>query len=360
MSQVNASAQKALEEGLRAAFRTSTASLSSLAGTQAAMAHWVRATADLPLPQVATWDHVIRSEIRHAERVAETAATPGWRQLLRLPRPDPVRQAMQACPWLGLSHPDGHVRESTLRSLTGAAPNAFFLALVAVRLNDWIPQVREAACETLQAIARAGEPEHGVEMLLALLPAWQTWGRVEAAGRQALLSLFALDHVTASLQRRIMQSTSGPGAHILSQALRAPAMDGALAEIAARAVQPAVRARAYRALLAGKATWVEGRHWQWTDQRYCLGRMVTDFGERPLQAASLIDTLTHAAADRSPRVRRVAAEALIREAGSLGEAARPLARHLAADTARPVSSRGEFALQSMGPPADPGPLDAAA
>jgi hypothetical protein len=53
-------------------------------------------------------------------------------------------------------------------------------------------------------------------------------------------------------------------------------------------------------------------------------------------------------ADRSPVVRRVAAEFLIRELPSLGDDALAFAQRLAADRNPTVAQRGRFALQRLG------------
>jgi hypothetical protein len=47
--------------------------------------------------------------------------------------------------YLFLFHGDGHLREAALKKMEGGAPNAFCFAAIAWRLNDWVPQVREAA-----------------------------------------------------------------------------------------------------------------------------------------------------------------------------------------------------------------------
>jgi hypothetical protein len=181
-----------------------------------------------------------------------------------------------------------------------------------------------------------------------MLPAWISWGRAEELDRQVIASLVTSPGVAASLKRRLIVSTAGPMSVILSQALRTPVLDEDLARIAAKAVQPAVRARAYRALLMGKAVWVDARRWQWTDVRYCQGRLTNVLGERPLRVSPvLLETLIAAAADQSSLVRRVAAATLIREIGNLGDSVLPLARRFARDPSPPVAERGAFAVQRL-------------
>ena len=130
------------------------------------------------------------------------------------------------------------------------------------------------------------------------MPSWVSWGRVESVDRQTMAELVCIEGVAAALTCRVIGSAAGPMSAILSQALRLDVLDEHLPRVAADAVQPAVRARAYRALLRGKTAWVEAHRWQWTDIRYCQGRLANVMGERMLQHVSaLLECLQAAAAD---------------------------------------------------------------
>lgn len=125
-------------------------------------------------------------------------------------------------------------------------------------------------------------------------------------------------------------------------------LDKDLADIAKNAVQPAVRATAYRAQLTGRFAWVQCRKWKWTDVRTCKGKLQKVLGERPLEEAPpLLETMDLAASDRSCIVRAVAAEALVREMNVLGGSAVPLTRRLASDSSPRVAERGAFILQRL-------------
>ena len=346
MSQERGAVQ--LEEDLRAAVRGFAASMGSTSPIVADMSTLVRATSALPLSNLAYWERLIRDEFEFARRVRSVPEPRGWRALLPFSGSKGTDRPARHLTWIDLNSWDGRERERTLRTLAGPAPNGFFLALAARRLNDWVPQVRAAARETIPRLALSSDPEHVVDTLCAMLPTWIAWGRAEELDRQVIATLVTSQTVAASLKRRLIVSTAGPMSVILSQALRTPVLDEDLAQIAAKAVQPAVRARAYRALLIGKAVWVDARRWQWTDVRYCQGRLTNVLGERPLTVSPvLLETLITAAADHSSLVKRVAAEALVREMGNLGDSVLPLARRFAQDPSPPVAERGAFILQRL-------------
>ncbi|HYE70938.1 MAG TPA: hypothetical protein VD932_05365 [Aquabacterium sp.] len=337
-----------LEEGLRAAVRSFAASMSSTSPVVADMSTLVRATSTLPLFNLAYWERLIRDEFELARPVCPIAESSGWRALLASTVSKGKERAERHLTWIDLNSRDGRERERVLRTLAGPAPNSFFFALAARRLNDWVPQVRAAAREAIPRLALSSDPEHVVETLCAMLPSWIAWGRAEESDRQVIATLTTSPGVAASLKRRLFESTAGPMPVVLSQALQTKVFDEDLADIAAKAIQPAVRARAYRTLLMGKAVWVAARRWQWTDVRYCQGRVTNVLGERPLTVSPmLLDTLIAAAADQSSLVRRVAAEALVREMGHLGDAVLPLARQFAHDPSPPVAERGAFILQRL-------------
>lgn len=251
--------------------------------------------------------------------------------------------------WLDLCNADGFLREKALRTLGEGSAHGFVFALALRRLNDWVPEVRAAARRELPRTAEHSDPEHVVDALWSTLAHCASWGRIDHSMRQALVNLLSLPHVVPTLRARILRSTAGPAARILAQALCTPALDGSLEDFATSAVQPSVRARAYRCLLEGRAVCVVGRKWRWTDLQWCEGRFEPLLEERPLSArAPVVATLRSASADRSPQVRRFAAGFLLSQLAELGAGARPLAEVLAADPDGTVAARGRFALAALG------------
>lgn len=339
-----------LDWELRAAVRGFVASICASRLVVADMSELVRVTSVLPLPNLAYWESLMRNEFEFglAQSTRSAPEKGGWRVLNSFGRPAQEAEPHRFLTWIDLSSWNGHVRERTLRTLTGPAPNSFFLSLAVRRLNDWVPQVRAAAREAVPRLAQATDPEQVVDMLCAMLPTWTSWGRVDPSDKQVMMELVSMKAVASELKRRVTGSPCGPMTAVLSQALRTAALDGCLMQIAEEAVQPVVRAVAHRTLLAGKAVWVDGHSWRWIDIRYGRKRLDHMFAERPLQEVpAFLDVLNAAAADRSPIVRRIAAQALVREMGHLGEAVLPLVRRLAEDASPSVAERGEFILKRL-------------
>jgi len=302
----------------------------------AEMSPLIEATASLTLANLDEWERLIRSGIYLAKNSDQL---PKWKFWAK-PSPFPI--------WIDLCNGDGFKREQTLRALTGSAPNSFFFALAARRLNDWVPQVRAAAREKLPSIAIASNPADVASVLSSVLPHWNSWGRMEASDRQVLLDIASVEAVACKLKLQILSTVAGPLAEVLAQTGRSPALDACLPEIASKAVQPAVRAKAYRALLEGKMVWLEGRKWEWTDVRYCKGHLKAIHGNRPLSITfPRPEAFRAAIADRSAFVRGVAGTVLMQESEQLGALAIELATTLASDKHPALSARGNFLLKGL-------------
>jgi hypothetical protein len=293
-------------------------------------------TKSIPLAGMDVWERAIRAEIFAAER--DTSAT-SWKFWVR-PR--------RFTSWLELCSHDGHKREAALRVTRGGAPSAFLLALALRRLNDWVPQVRSAARETLPELASKSDPQDVATVLWSLLAHWDTWGRMESVDREIVTAIASSELVALALRSKIMAMAAGPAARVLAQCARSGTFDLWIEDFAYGAVQPAVRAGAFRWLLSGQVTCVAGRKWVWTDLAYCKGKFEPIIDSRKVQTEKpFIVTLGGAMADSSPMVRRVAAEFLIRELRSLGEHALPLAQQMASDRSQCVAKRGDFALRQL-------------
>jgi hypothetical protein len=339
-----------IEEEVRAAVFNFAATIGSPSRVVADMSALARVTANLPLSNFAYWEQFVRNEFSLAQR---RPVQPAWlaRVPMLAPRNDSQATSGRLLTWIDLCSFDGHLRERALRALAGPAPNAFFLALAARRLNDWVPQVRSAARAAMLPLARDSDPEHVADVLCAMLPTWTAWGRAEMGDRQTMMELLSIDRVVLSLKQRLTSEPAGPMSAILSQVLRSDVLDDHLVDMSRHAIQPAVRAKAHRTLLAGKAVWLEGHRWEWTDVRYCRSRMVNVLGERAIaRPLPFIQCLNSAASDRSSVVRRVAAEVLVSEMDRLGPAALPVARRLAADVSPRLAERAEFVLKRLEAP----------
>lgn len=302
------------------------------------MAAVVAATSALSLSNIDAWETKLRVELYLAE--GSRSRVGQWKFWNR-----PARFAS----WLDLCNGSGFKREACLRALSEGAPNAFFFSLALRRINDWVPQVRSACHEQLPKIARRTDPRHVTDALWHALQHCASWGRLDDSASQVLGDIVSIDHVANRLESMIMQATAGPAWVVLAQAARSPALDHALAELAAAAVQPSVRATAYRFLLERQAVWIVDRKWRWTDVRTCKGRFEPTLASRSISVGEpFVPVLERAIGDRSVFVRRVAADMLIKHLSEVGADASHLARRLAADPWESVASRGRFALAKLG------------
>jgi hypothetical protein len=325
-----------LEEIIKLAVRDFARSIHASSNIIADMTALIAATSYLPLSNLDYWESLIRYEFF---LVMERHSPPKWKIWAK---------PSGMLTWIDLISRDGYKREKTLRTLSGPAPNRFFFALLLRRLNDWVPQVRQAAREKLLLIAQASDPTHIVDALYVTLLHFNSWGRMNESDKKILLSILCRKDVASVFKERILLAPSGPMTFIMSQIGRTPVLDADLSEIAKNAIQPSVRAKAYRSQFEGAMTWCEGRKWEWTDVRYCKGHFKPIISKRELTVVTpLLETLKSASIDLSPMVRRIAAEILIRELKNIGNEAWSMASIFASDRSASVAERGGFALKQL-------------
>jgi hypothetical protein len=300
------------------------------------MSSVIEVTSNLNLSNLDYWERLIRSEFAEVMR---SSPHPRWKFW---------DNSHQILTWLDLVSWDGHTRERTLRTISGPVPNSFFFAMVLRRLNDWVPQVREAAREKLLLLVNNSAPENVVDALCLTLSHWNSWGRMSPADKQVILDCISNKRIMPLLESKITGSAAGPMTTLLSQVGRTPALDGSLHKVAKRAIQPSVRAKAYRCLFDGKMVWLKKRKWDWTDKRHCEGKLVPVFGDREVPTnLSLVEIMSISSEDPSSIVRRVAAEFLIKNLNQLGSEATLFAEKFACDFSTPVAERGRFALKKI-------------
>jgi hypothetical protein len=325
-----------LEELLRAAVKDYASAVNLHNKIVPDMSQLLAVSAKLPLSHFDYWERLIRSD--YALTLIEKSK-PKWQFWSK---------AKQPVTWLDLTSRNGYTRENALRSLSGEVPNTFFFSLVLRRLNDWVPQVRLAAREKLLEMARSTNPQYVAEALCIAISNWHSWGRIAVADKAVILQVIAEKNIAALLRERLVSSAAGPMPTIFAQLGRTTILDASLKHIAVNAVQPSVRAKAYRSLFEGRIVWLEGRKWVWSDVRYCQGRLQPMLAERKLtNEIAIQDLLFTSATDKSSLVRRVSAEILIKELENLGDLTIELAQKFAEDKAPAVSERGRFALKEM-------------
>jgi len=292
------------------------------------------ATNNLPVRRMGAWERALNHELH---RVLGS-------ELISRIRLLPLRR-QTTVPWLDLVCGNGFRREHALQTITGAAPNAFLLSLLIRRLNDWVPQVRAAAVEAVSRVAAETPPDVVADVLWATLPNISKWGRFGILDKNAMLDLLTIPGVSHALGHKLRDTASGPGATVLRQASRRQTIDDWLEELASNAAQPAVRAVACRFLLTGKANWLEGREWRWTDKRYCKGEYTPVLGERAINISQSPQTvLSTIMNDKSAYVRRLAGDYLIENRMAAGAELHPIAEKLAQDEKSSVADRGRWLL----------------
>lgn len=291
------------------------------------------AMATLPPGRVADLDH----RIAHVGRLW---AIP--------PDPAALLPSHPQLAWLLLAHRSGFAREAALASLSGPAPSPFHLALLAWRLADWVPQVRAAATRAAARVFPATGAPIAAAAAPALLLRWADWSRRDPAGTGVADALLHRADVAAALAIRFATTPTGPMAQELVQALsRGPMLDAALDPLARTAIQPAIRAVAFRALIAGEANWPAGYRLDPADKRFGRLRWLRHIARRPLANPPDPDApMRLALADRSALVRRVGADALIRRRHAVPDLP-ALAARLEAERNPSLRARGLW-LRSVG------------
>lgn len=260
--------------------------------------------------------------IVRASREIAVAAQLGWQPFTDLMRsafvgePVYVRDLalMRRSPdyaWLFLFHPSGHMREAALDAIQDPPRSPFFSAALAWRLNDWAEPVRRAARRCGERVLQHTAADVAADAALYLLDRHLVWGRWSGEAK-VLDRMFDRKEVMVRIAAQLSRRATGPMATCLRQILRYQGFDEHLPGLAANAIQPSVRAIAYRCLISGQATWPVGYEWAWIDKVYGLRQRVPKLETRGIQRSVPLSTIAgNAVRDRSAFVRTIAADALI-------------------------------------------------
>ncbi|WP_439817624.1 hypothetical protein [Zavarzinia sp. CC-PAN008] len=253
--------------------------------------------------------------------------------------------------YLMLFHRSGFVREAALGRLGGGLPTPFAVAAIALRLNDWVPQVADAAERALARTLPGTAPAVLAGAAVGLIPRLDQWQRWTPVRRAGLAAMFRRPDVAGELFGLLTRQATGPMAATLRFLLQEPGMDGALLALAQQGAQAQVRAVALETLLAGSATWVTGREIHWIDRTMGRGRWVPTIGRRAVSAPlDLPDLLAIGLADRAATVRKVAGIALVRRFSTLPPVlVADLTARLAADGAASVRGIGAWLQKATQP-----------
>ena len=262
--------------------------------------------------------------------------------------PRPLLRKKVSLPWVNIVHWDGYQRENALKKITGSAPNPFFFAILLRRLNDWVPQVREVAISQIIRISQETQPAIIAMGLYNILPHWRSWSRINVVQRQVIIDLISLPEVIAEIRNHIVSNYSAVRMATFMELARLPIFDQYLLDITHKALQPSVRAKAYRSLFEQRVSWFVGRERVWISRCDGISRMKPIIKHRSINVPIVFERLLNEASiDPSSHVRCLAAEILIKELSTLGDQARKYAEIFSKDHSKAVSERGDFALRKL-------------
>jgi hypothetical protein len=113
-------------------------------------------------------------------------------------------------PFLFLFHKNGFLRQAALERISGPIPNAFLVAALAWRRNDWVHQVRSSAQTCMDRCLPPTSPDVLSEFFLEAARPRSTWRRWSDAERQSLDALVARPEVAAEIVAQLLRQRNGP------------------------------------------------------------------------------------------------------------------------------------------------------
>lgn len=247
---------------------------------------------------------------------------------------------------LFVMHGDGYVREAALAALINPPATPFAICALVYALNDSVTEVRSAAAQAASRLLPVASSEvvaAAAGFLLQQRRRLTRWGlREPAIVSQTLLRA----DVAEAMRLRLMQNCEKRPIVLLQEAMRTPALDHALVEIATHATLGSVRAVALAAVLRRAARHRSGYTREWIDKRYGLERRVPAFEERPIHI--VVDDeklLLTASADRAAVVRKVVASRIIELTPSVTPDLDAVMLRYATDSSRGVREKAAWFLK---------------
>ena len=210
-------------------------------------------------------------------------------------------------------HGDGLVREAALNQLHEPLTTPASVYGLFWRLNDWAPQVRQAAQNTMNRLMPVTPAVVIVPALRILLPHVMNWGRWTQEGQEALDVTLTRPDVLEMLIDDIVTTRQAQLGYQFREICRNPAVDQHLERMFYKAQLPHIRAMALDALLSQTVTWpTRERRQVWIDRYMGRYRIEQVFIKRDVTVTIDPYTLIVAGAlDRAAMVRKRAASGLI-------------------------------------------------
>lgn len=216
-------------------------------------------------------------------------------------------------PFVFMFHGDGRIRQEALRNLEGPLPTPANVYGLFWRLNDWVPQVNQAAYEALEWVMPRTSTEVIIPALTAILPHLNSWGRWSREGPEAVHRILSRPDVSTKLLENVRTTRQPRLGEVFRELCRSDWIDQHISDVFAIAPLPHIRTMALDMLLSQRARWPTGETDRvWTDRSMGEYRTERGFRERELTVAvDLIPLLRAGASDRSAMVRKRAADGLI-------------------------------------------------
>ena len=249
--------------------------------------------------------------------------------------------------FLFIFHRDGLLRQAALDRISGPIPNAFLVAAICWRLNDWVLEVRESALACAQRCWPKTDPNFLAQFFFGTVLNMNSWGRWSSDEQEVLHLAVSNQEVRDQFATRLSTGVKGPLPSVLSYMLRYDWIDPYLATLASQANVPGVRAIALRSLICGSATYSDGTIWRWFNKPMGVRKREPKIVERPLGVEHDPLTLIRAGiVDSSAVVRRVALSGIIEH--KLYDALDiAVIEHCSEDHSASVRSRADFILRKI-------------
>ena len=250
--------------------------------------------------------------------------------------------------WFLQFHGDGFKREAALKRLDGPPRSPFEFVSIVYRMNDWVAQVRAAALEYgAQYFPRMDHDVAGRAAFFLLLR-MQMFARWDDRAFKCVEDTFYRRDVLAFIKQQLRDKADGPVTAVLRRVMQRPDLDECLPELAAQAKSAAVRSCATDFLLNGRAQWANGYKRVWVDKVHGVSRLMPDLQQRPLSiSVDVAGCMDRASRDRSAKVRKIAASALIARLGNRADWHDAIAERLKSDPNQGVASRMEFYFRKL-------------
>jgi hypothetical protein len=254
-------------------------------------------------------------------------------------------QKYEGLEYLFIFHRDGFVREAALKKINGPIPSPFIFSAITLRLNDWVPEVRNAAAYCVVRTFPKTNPDFIAKAAIYLLVRSNNWKRWSDEKEHFFNELFRSD-VAESLVELFCSETTGPMASALRFAMRKDLMDKHLSRILDQAIQPQIRAIAGKAMIEGQASWPIGFEWRWINKPMGLKNKVTVFETRSLSETFDVESAIEACSkDKSALVRKVALAGIIHHK-LRNNFAMEIAKKLQNDRSNAVREHAEYILKN--------------